>query len=59
MAEQKAKQLHEKSFDELVKMGVEKELDAIVQGVSLHTRVYALMELAVRWRFEKSKHETS
>jgi hypothetical protein len=52
-----AKELAELSFDELVKLGINKELDAIVTGESLHSRVYSLMELAARWRFEKTKAE--
>lgn len=54
-----SKELAELSFEELVKMGVGKELDAIIKGESLHSRVHALVELGVRWRYEKSKLDAS
>ena len=51
--------LSEKTFHELVKMGVELELDHIVSGVTLKGRVHSLMELAVRWSQECRGEEES
>lgn len=51
------KEIKDLTFDELVKVGIEKELDAIVRGDSLRDRVYSIMEIAVRWRSERTKAE--
>ncbi len=50
------KELHEMTFAEAVREGVELELDAVVQGKSLHKRVYSVMELALRWASERQSH---
>ena len=42
-------ELKDMSFDDLVREGVNLELDAVVQGESLRKRVWAVMDLAVRW----------
>lgn len=47
------KELHEMTFAEAVKEGIELELDAVVQGKPLHKRVHDVMELALRWSFER------
>lgn len=48
-----AKELHEMSFADAVKEGIELELNAVVQGKPLHKRVYDIMELALRWAHER------
>lgn len=52
------KELVDLTFDELVKRGIQFELDAIVSGKSLHQRVYSLMNLATQWRHEKTQEES-
>lgn len=47
------KELEEYTFDELVRMGIELELDSVVQGAPLKSRVYRLMELASRWQYQR------
>lgn len=48
------KALKDMTFDELVREGVELELDAIVKGSPLCGRVRAVIDLAVRWAVEKT-----
>ena len=48
-----AKKLHEMSFTEAVREGIELELDAIVQGRPLHLRVHDVMEFALRWASDR------
>ena len=51
-----AKELHEMTFEEAVKEGIELELDAVVQGKALRSRVYGVMELALRWQHARQTH---
>jgi hypothetical protein len=48
-------ELKDKSFQDLVKDGIELELDSIVQGEPLRKRVYQLMNLAVIWSCEQKE----
>ena len=48
------KELRDISFEELVMRGIELELDAIVRGESLKSRVYAVMNLASLWAAERA-----
>lgn len=48
------KDISEWTFDELVQRGVELELDSIVKGEPLASRVRRIMDLSVQWRHEKS-----
>jgi hypothetical protein len=48
-----AKKLHEMTFAEAVREGIELELDAVVQGRPLHLRVHDVMELALRWASDR------
>ena len=50
-----SKELKDLTFDELVKWGVENELDNIVQGLSLKSRVYSVMMLATQWAHQRSE----
>lgn len=49
------KDLKNYTMDEMVRKGIEKELDAIVKGVALKDRVYDLIELAARWGYERGQ----
>lgn len=51
------KELNEMSFEDLVRKGVEIEVDSFMAGEKIRDRVYRIMELAVRWRYEKSQTE--
>ena len=51
------KELADLTFDELVARGVEIEINNIVRGAKLSSRVFSVMELAVRWRYEKTEKE--
>lgn len=51
------KELADLTFDELVARGVELEINHIVRGEKLSRRLHAVMELAVRWRHEKTEKE--
>ncbi len=42
------------TFDELVKYGIEIELDAIVTGESLTRRVRRIMDVAALWRSKQT-----
>jgi hypothetical protein len=53
------KPLHEKTFDEMVKEGVELELDAVVQGKPLKRRVWDVMNLAAQWGYERHSNKPS
>jgi hypothetical protein len=53
-----SKALHEMTFADVVERGVELELDAVVQGMPLSKRVYAVVDLAVRWAAEQRKQNT-
>jgi hypothetical protein len=48
-----AKELYEMTFAEVVREGIELDLDGIVQGNPLHSRVRGVMELALRWASER------
>ena len=47
------KELADLTWDELVREGIQLELDAIVQGRDLRSRVFQIMDLAARWNQEK------
>jgi len=53
MTTETTKELHELTINELVKWGIELELDAIVRGESLKSRVYAVMSLAAQWESQR------
>ncbi len=44
----------EMSFDDLVALGLEIDVDGLVEGKSWYKRLYALIDIAVRW--EDAKH---
>ena len=50
-----SKELKDMSFKELVAFAVEVEIDGIVEGSKLSTRVYQLMNLAVAWSNQQKK----
>jgi len=53
------KNLEDMNFDELVRFGVQIELDDIVSGKPLSKRVYGLMELAARWSTEQKNKKNA
>jgi hypothetical protein len=50
-----SKEIKDMDFDDLVKLGIQYELDNIVSGRPLKSRVWDLMNLAAQWSHEKQK----
>lgn len=50
-----SKEFKDMTFEELVKFGVEIELDAIVKGESLRSRVWQIMACATQWHNEQTR----
>ena len=50
-----SKELKDMTFDDLIRFGVEIDVDNIIQGKALKSRIYQVMELAARWSNEQNE----
>lgn len=47
------------SFEEMVQRCLQSELDAIVKGESLYSRIYRTCDMAARWRASQEEKKES
>ena len=47
---------HEMSFDDLVKSCVQMDMDHLVEGRSMYSRIFQICQYACAWQAEKIEH---